>query len=81
MTFDSTDFLASSRADLKYAEAYTLVHFLLHAENGRRRPGFIAFLKSAFKGQASQTHFKDAIGGTDAEIERAWRAYVKMISG
>lgn len=76
LNFETADFLASSRADLKYAQAYTLVDFLAHGEDGKYREGFARFVKSAFVGKSSQTHFKAAIGVDDKVLERAWKAFV-----
>jgi hypothetical protein len=77
LTFNSGDFMATSRSDLKYAEAYTLVHFLLNGDGGRHKKGFLDFVRSAYKGQSSSTHFRDALGGNERELEQAWIAYVK----
>lgn len=81
LNFGSTDFAASSRADLKYAQAYTLVHFGLHAERGAYRDRFHAFLRGCYAGQASQTHFKDALRMEAPQIERAWSTHVKALAG
>jgi hypothetical protein len=77
LTLSSGDFAASSLADLKYSEAYTLVHFLLHGENGKHRKGFLDFVRGTYKGQSSSTSFRDAMGGHERELEQAWVAYVK----
>ena len=80
LTFSSGDFMASSRSDLKYAEAYTLVHFLLNGDGGKHKKGFLDFVRGAYKGQASSTHFRDALGGHERELEEAWVAYVKQVA-
>jgi hypothetical protein len=77
LTFSNGDFMATSRSDLKYAEAYTLVHFLLNGDGGAHQKGFLEFLRSAYKGQSSTTHFRDMLGNRDRELEDAWIAYVK----
>lgn len=76
LNFQTADFLASSRADLKYAQSYTLVDFLAHGEDGKYREGFARFVQSAYLGKSSQTHFKAAIGVDDKVLERAWKAFV-----
>jgi hypothetical protein len=81
LNFQSSDFAASTNADLKYAQAYTLVHFGLRANGGDLRPKFLAFVRSAYRGQSSQTHFDEALGMDDEKIERAWRDYVKVVAG
>jgi hypothetical protein len=80
LNFESTDFAATARADLKYAQAYSLVHFGLHAERGLYRDKFLAFVRGCYAGQASQSHFKDALGLEMPQLERAWTTYVKAMA-
>jgi len=77
LNFQSDDFGASSKVHLKYAQSYTLVSFCLHGDAGAYRDGFFEFLKSAYAGKSSSTHFKKAIGVKERELEKAWAAYVK----
>ncbi|MBL8858097.1 MAG: DUF1570 domain-containing protein [Planctomycetes bacterium] len=81
LNFGASDFAASTRADLKYAQAYTLVHFGLQGERGAYRTRFLAFMRGAYAGQASQTHFKDALELDATKLERAWTTYVKALAG
>ena len=76
LNFASGDFHDSSNVDLKHAQAYTLVHFLLHGDEGRHRAGFFAFLRGAYAGKASSTDFKSAIGAPMEELEAGWTAHV-----
>ena len=57
------------------------MHFGLHAENGKYRARFFDFLRGAWRGQSSQTHFKDALGLEGPVLERAWEAYVGSLAG
>jgi len=75
LTLGSGDFLASSRVDLKYAQAYTLVHFLLHGEGGRYRRDFHRLLEGAYEGKCSGTYFKQVIETPEEEFEAAWHAH------
>jgi hypothetical protein len=77
LAFGSSDFTGSSNVDLKYAQAYTLVHFLLDGQDGAHRDAFFDFLRSAWEGKASMTHFKSAIGVRERDLERAWTAHVE----
>lgn len=81
LAFGSEDFGASSKADLKYAQSYTLVQFCLHGEYGKHRKAFLAFMRGTYEGHASGKDFKDAIGMRESELEKAWTAYVKGIAG
>jgi hypothetical protein len=80
LNLTTEDFWASSRQDLKYAQACTLVHFCLHGEDGRHRAAFLDFLRDAYRGQASSTDFKKRLGARDErEFEAAWRRHVQTI--
>jgi hypothetical protein len=81
LTFASDDYLATSNRDLKYAQSYTLVHFLMYAGAGKYRAPFMAFVRAAYKGQSSSTEFKSAIGVEERALEKEWIAYVKQIGG
>lgn len=77
MTFDAGDYLSSSRQDLKYAQSYTFVHFLLDADGGRYRAGFFDFLRKAWKGQGSSTDLESALGAKVDAVDKAWNAWVR----
>ena len=77
LNLSSGDFFASSDRDLKYAQAYTLVHFCLHASDGRYRDGFLEFLRGIYHGQGSSTDFKHCLHAEERELEEAWLTYVK----
>ncbi len=78
LQFESGDFISSSDMDLKYAEAYTLVHFLMHGGGGKYRPKFFAFLQSAYAGKASAGDFKKSFDVPLRDVEEAWLAHVKL---
>jgi hypothetical protein len=77
LNFQSDDFHASSKVALKYAQAYTLVSFCLHAEKERYREGFFTYLCGAYAGKSSSTHFKKAIGVKERDMEKAWEKYIR----
>ncbi len=72
------DFSASSDRELKYAQAYTLVHFALHGQDERYRGGFVRFLRGVYQGKGSSTDFKNSLGVEEREFERAWQQYVRQ---
>jgi hypothetical protein len=79
-SFGYDDFAISSKALLKYAQSYTLVHFCLHGEGGKLRAGFIEYLRKVYKGDSSTTAFRDAIGVREQELEKAWHAYAHLLA-
>jgi hypothetical protein len=78
LSFSTGDFDASSQRELKYAQAYTLVHFLLHGAEGRHRAGFLDFLRAVYAGKGSPTDLKRCLRLEWRELERAWHAYARQ---
>jgi hypothetical protein len=74
------DYQASSERLLKYAQSYTLVHFLVHGGQGRYRAGLTDFLRKVYEGKGSSTDLKKALGVEWRELEREWQAYVSRLA-
>jgi hypothetical protein len=79
LALSSGDYAASSDRDLKYAQSYTLVHFLLHGREGRYRPGFFAYLREVYRGKGSVTDLKRALDTNWRELEDEWSAYARSL--
>jgi hypothetical protein len=77
LAFSTGDYDASSDRDLKYAQSYTLVHFLLHGAGGAHRAGFLEFLRAVYRGKGSATDLKRALKTDWRELEESWHAYVR----
>jgi hypothetical protein len=77
LVFDSGEYLATSRQDLKYAQSYTFVHFLMAADRGRYRAKFFDYLRGAWIGQASSTDLEKAMGVKVDVLEKAWTTWVR----
>lgn len=59
-----------------YDQAWSMVHFLAHAENGKYRPFFDGFLRDVSrKGLAWDIAWKQNFGVGVDEFEEKWRAY------
>ncbi|HEX6884073.1 MAG TPA: DUF1570 domain-containing protein [Planctomycetota bacterium] len=78
LSLAADDYYASTDRDLKYAQSYTLVHFLLHGDGGRHRAGFLAFLRQVYAGKGSSTDLKRALDTDWRTLEKAWLAYVRQ---
>lgn len=76
LNFAENDFASSDRRDLRYSQAYTFVHFLLHGDGMRNRDGLFAFLRDLPRGSASPTRFFEILGVPAETVERRWLAYV-----
>jgi len=76
LSFSTTDYQAGSERLLKYAQSYTLVHFLLHGEEGRHRRGFLDWLRLVYAGRGSTTDLGKCLDADWKPLEQAWRAHV-----
>jgi hypothetical protein len=73
LAFTTGDYFASKNPTLKYAQSYTLVHFLMYGNGGDRREVFMDFLRSAYEGKSSSTDFRDIIGYKSKDkFEEEW---------
>lgn len=77
LNYQSGDFGASTGQTRRYAQSYTLVHFLLHGNDGNYAAPFAAFLASSFRTQSSMSHFKKIFELRDLDgLQAEWEAYV-----
>lgn len=71
---------ARGQGAAQYAQASSMVHFLLWGEGGRLSASFSAYLRHLNDGRDSVSAFRMAFGGTDdralGDFERRWRAFV-----
>jgi hypothetical protein len=79
LNFTTNDFLASSHAELKYSQAYTLVHYCMHGAGRAYRRGFLEYLRGAYAGQSSSSDFKDAVIGGAKDFESGWHAHAVVL--
>ncbi|MFQ5750297.1 MAG: DUF1570 domain-containing protein, partial [Planctomycetota bacterium] len=81
LTYKSGEFTSTTNSDLKYAQSYTLVYYLLHSGDSGLREGFFRFLRSVYSRQGSMSHFKKALGTRNLDLlETRWAAYVRKIA-
>jgi len=63
-----------------YAYAWSVAHFLIHADHGRYARAFGGYLELLAAGKASGEAFGSAFGAKDLEpMRRKWAAYVKEL--
>jgi hypothetical protein len=61
---------------LQYAQAWSMVHFLVHAKPAYQQ-AFMRYLQQIKLGRPSEAAFEKAFGSTDYEpFEEAWREYI-----
>ena len=78
LNYQKSDYFASTDQDLKYAQSYGLVYYLLHSGDDELRDGMNRFLSSVFERKGSSSHFKDAMSIRDwDDFEKGWVAYLQ----
>jgi len=65
------------KVNIQYCEAWSVVHFLIHADGGRYRPRILAYLKRVGEGANNEETFRASFGSDIKAFERAWAGYVK----
>ena len=68
------EFQAGRDTDLRYAQCYTLVHFLMKGDGQSWRARFHDYLRNVYAGKGSSAAFRKAMGGKKQEkaIEQGW---------
>jgi hypothetical protein len=56
-----------------------VVHFLLHAEDGRYAEGFARYVEAETEGRAGPEVLYEALGTDAGELQDAFIAYVKKV--
>ena len=66
---------------LQYAQSWSLVHFLIHGDNGRYQAAFEKYLRLVGKGRPSVSAFRAAFGVRDdtTAFRQRWEAYLKTL--
>lgn len=65
------------RAGLMYDQAWSMCHFLIHAENGKYTPAFAEFIRMTSRGESAKSAFAKAFKSGDvAPFEAAWKKYM-----
>ena len=68
------------RAGVMYDQAWAMVHFLFHADNGRFAKSFEEYLRLIVSGYDRKRAFSRAFGTDDASaFEQAWRRFMDAI--
>lgn len=66
-----------ARAGIMYDQAWSIAHFLIHAENGKYADRFQQFLAATGEGSTVDQALKIAFGSSDVSpFENAWRQYI-----
>ena len=64
-------------AAILYSEAWSMAHYLLHADNGAAAPAFEAYVRAVAGGTPNEQALADAFGTTDMRrFQQSWGDYV-----
>jgi hypothetical protein len=58
-----------------YDQAWSMVQFLAHGDNGKYRQPFVQFMGLVSRGSGSRTAFTEIFGDDDTAFEKRWREY------
>ncbi len=67
--------------NLHYSQAWSIIHFLLHAEDGRYEERLNNYIGMLADGEKQHTAFKQNFGPNIFTMERTWMKYVKDLEG
>jgi hypothetical protein len=70
LNFKETDFFASSKQELKYAQAYALTLLLMEGNGGKYTDRFLEYMKQALAGKGSSSIFRGVFRKDLKAIER-----------
>jgi hypothetical protein len=62
------------------AQAYALVHYLMHGDGGAHRDVFFRQLRQAWKGKSIEEDLLRALGTTQEKLQAAVKAHAKANS-
>ncbi len=68
------------RAGVQYDQAWALIHFLLHSENGRYRRALYKYIQATSEGRDLEVAAREAFGSSEfGAFERKWIDYIKKL--
>jgi hypothetical protein len=68
-----------ARSGRAYGAAWTLVHFLLHGDRGRRAPAFREYAAREARGGGGLKAFEELFGPELDGLEAAWHTYEETL--
>lgn len=81
LAFESDDYLGSVDRNLKYAQSYTLVYYLIFGNGGDRKDQFMEFMRSAYDGKSSSTDFQKILEiDSKDKFEKEWYEGIDAIA-
>lgn len=75
------DFEAEQRQDLKYAQCYTLVQFMLYGGDPHLRESLLETIRDAYAGKSGPTQLKRNLEPDLDDVGEVWEAHVQAVAG
>ncbi len=72
--------VSTGAAGSQYDQAWSVVHFLAHAEGGRYQPLLDALLHAFWQGKSPEQAVASTLGKDLEPMDEAWRAYVRALT-
>ncbi|MBI1337596.1 MAG: DUF1570 domain-containing protein [Phycisphaera sp.] len=70
----------ADKGALNYAQAWSVVYFLVHGQNKKYQPYFEKYLHFVGEGQSSEEAFKKAFGSNDTDpFRKRWVEYIESL--
>ncbi len=69
-----------SRANLQYSQAWSVIHFLVHAGRGRFKNRLFDYLEMVSRGESREKATSESFGEDIDRMEDAWKGYVLGLS-
>ena len=77
---ESVERFYSISPELKYAQAWSMIHFFMHAQEGRYKPALDLYLLALSKGKPQDEAFRGSFGRMDLSLmRREWAEYVRAL--
>jgi hypothetical protein len=67
----------SGAVGLKYAQAWSMIHFFYEAQGGRHRELIVKYFEALRARKTPQQAFDEAIGAKAEALEKEWKAYAR----
>ncbi len=80
LNLESGEFSIGGDTALRYAQSYTLIHFLLTSDGAAFRDPFFEYLRGAFAGKGSASSFKKTVARDLDAVEAEWTAHVAALA-
>ena len=67
------------RAGMLYAQAWSIVDFLIHGREGKYAPGVNRYLKKLSEGEEAEEAFQSIFGDDYEELRKNWEVYIRKL--